>query len=236
MAEKLQETALKQVKILFGFVVIALMTLYQNFNILYQGTKPPEILWAVLAVSALLLGKMWKDHGYRTLLLLYVIIVLRAYIGERDRFWWGEYTFFYGLLAYLVCYPFAQAVDRDWLPKLLRIGGILWVVSVTALSAMGLYAIWTGTKIYNLSNTGYLGLNGSRLELLYNYNTGAAIESYTIIIALILMAAARGKAGKLLLLLSIVIMWLALSLSDSRTSFIVAGFSIGCFVAILISV
>ena len=213
MAEKLQETALKKGKILFGFVVIALLTLYQNFNILYQGTKPPEILWAVLAVSALLLGKMWKDHGYRTLLLLYVIIVLRAYIGERDRFWWGEYTFFYGLLAYLVCYPFAQAVDRDWLPKLLRIGGILWVVSVTALSAMGLYAIWTGTKIYNLSNTGYLGLNGSRLELLYNYNTGAAIESYTII----------------------VIMWLALSLSDSRTSFIVAGFSIGCFVAILIS-
>ena len=102
MAEKLQETALKKGKILFGFVVIALMTLYQNFNILYQGTKPPEILWAVLAVSALLLGKMWKDHGYRTLLLLYVIIVLRAYIGERDRFWWGEYTFFYGLLAYLL--------------------------------------------------------------------------------------------------------------------------------------
>ena len=235
MAEKLQETALKRVKILFGFVVIALLTLYQNFNILYQGTKPPEILWAVLAVSALLLGKMWKDHGYRTLLLLYVIIVLRAYIGERDRFWWGEYTFFYGLLAYLVCYPFAQAVDRDWLPKLLRIGGILWVVSVTALSAMGLYTAWTGTKIYNLSNTGYFGLNRFRLELLYNYNTGAAIESYTIIIALILMAAARGKAGKLLLLLSVVIMWLALSLSDSRTSFIVAGFSIGCFVAILIS-
>ena len=235
MAEKLQETALKKGKILFGFVVIALLTLYQNFNILYQETKPPEILWAVLAVSALLLGKMWKDHGYRTLLLLYVIIVLRAYIGERDRFWWGEYTFFYGLLAYLVCYPFAQAVDRDWLPKLLRIGGILWVVSVTALSAMGLYALWTGTKIYNLSNTGYFGLNRFRLELLYNYNTGAAIESYTIIIALILMAAARGKAGKLLLLLSVVIMWLALSLSDSRTSFIVAGFSIGCFVAILIS-
>lgn len=235
MAEKLQGTALKKFKILFGFVVIALLTLYQNFNILYQGTKPPEILWAILAVSALLLGKMWKDHGYRTLLLLYIIIVLRAYIGERNRFWWGEYTFFYGLLAYLVCYPFAQVVDRDWLPKLLRIGGILWVISTTALSAMGLYSIWTGAKIYNLSNTGYFGLNDFRLELLYNYNTGAAIESYTIIIALILMATARGKTRKLLLLLSIVIMWLALSLSDSRTSFIVTGFSIGCFAVLFIS-
>ncbi len=236
MAEKLQGTALKRVKIIFGFVVIALLTLYQNFNILYQGTKPPEILWAVLAVSALLLGKMWKDHGYRTLLLLYVIIVLRAYIGERNRFWWGEYTFFYGLLAYLVCYPFAQAVDRDWLPKLLRIGGILWVVSITALSATGLYAVWTGSTIFNLTHTGYLGLDYSnfRLELLYNYNTGAAIESYTIMIALILTATAKGKFKKLLLILSIVIMWLALSLSDSRTSYIVTGISIGCFAAIMI--
>ncbi len=234
MAEKLQGTALKRVKILFGFVVIALLTLYQNFNILYQETKPPEILWAVLAVSALLLGKMWKDHGYRTLLLLYVIIVLRAYIGERNRFWWGEYTFFYGLLAYLVCYPFAQAVDQDWLPKLLRIGAVLWVVSITALSATGLYAVWAGTQIFNLTHTGYLGLYYSRLELLYNSNTGAAIESYTIIIALILMASVKGKTKKLLLLLSIIIIWLALSLSISRTSYIVTGFSIGCSAIIMI--
>ena len=237
MAEKLQETTLKKVKILFGFVVIALLTLYQNFNILYQGTKPPEILWAVLAVSALLLGKIWKDHGYRTLLLLYLIIVLRAYLGERDRFWWGEYTFFYGLMAYLVCYPFAQAVDRDWLPKLLRIGGILWVISSTTLSALGVYSALTGISLANISNSAFIELSKGSVHTLHLYYapyTGAAIESYTIIIALILLLTSKGKAKKSLIILSIVILLLALSLSACRSAYIATGFSIGCFLSIVI--
>lgn len=135
------------------------------------------------------------------------------------------------LFAMLVCYPLALVEGPDTKGWLVRLVLIAYVAMITYLSARALLQVWQGTYVEGLTPGGYvLGLQANyddRLALFMHPNYAGAVCALSLLLAIYLFLSSKKVAAKVLFALSGIITYVALAMSDSRTSMIAAAVAIG---------
>lgn len=163
--------------------------------------------------------------GFVLWLLLITFWNYQALICGYDR------TFNQLLFAMLVCYPLALAEGPDTKGWLTRLALIVFVAMITYLSARALLHVWQGTFVEGFTPNGYvLGLQkdyGDRLALFMHPNYAGAVCCLSLLLSIYLFLSSKHAAAKALCALSGIVTYVALAMSDSRTSMIAAAVAIG---------
>ncbi len=139
-----------------------------------------------------------------------------------------------GVIALLVILPAPQIVEGKRLKAWTRCLLAGWTAALTAQAAIGLWAMLTGHAVFSLRGTWYIGLNRGDLRLYLNayVTTGAVKMGLSAVLAVLGVAMAKRRAGRVLYGLCAATMLCCLSLTDCRTAFIAVGASLGAMLAI----
>lgn len=212
----------------------------------------PAWLWCIrLAATGygLIRGKLWKDRGFWPLLAFQILILLRLVLDDASRIF--EISVSESLLnaAWCMtgCYAAGRVLRRDQLVRFLRILLGLWTVGIVAHSLISVYAAWTGHVIWTIGEGGYWGLGGTigggdYHMLIYNathnageirlytpvYSTvGGGLLGLSTVLIVCASIISRRKAIKALYALAALPVFLAMSLTDSRTGHIMTAVGLG---------
>ncbi len=187
----------------------------------FSFSLPFWILRVISAGMAVVLGKLWKDKGFRILAVFLMLQVLRIVL---DQFWhlfvdYVSENMLTGLWAVCACYGLATVLGKKQLKQFLTIFACIWTAGMAASSSLGIIAAWTGQPIYTIGEGSYWGIfdySGKRLWLTYYATTSGSLANISTMIALCGVYTARRKWAKILFALAVLPMYIALCLTDSR--------------------
>ena len=187
-----------------------------------------------VAVFGFCLGKLWKEKGFLIIASLLVIQILRVVFQNTQLMFTDSVStcFFNGLWAVAGCYSLGRILSVNQLKRFLKIVAAVWTIGIVIHCSIALYATWTDQEIINLYGKTIVeggaiwGLFWLRLSIGYLYPTvsGSAL-SVSGIIALLVIFAAKKMGTRILYGIALLIIVVALSLTDARTSYI--SFSAG---------
>lgn len=121
-----------------------------------------------------------------------------------------------------LCYTLPYAFDKETLKKALSILAVAMLVCATLLSAAGLIIVFGGVTIpESLSEVARIGIYvDGRLWLVSHPNTIAPICGAAIILTGYLLTRTKKWLVRILLILSALVCYCAMALTDSRTGFV----------------
>ncbi len=179
------------------------------------------ILRVVSAVMAIIIGKLWRNKGFRILAVFLLLQVLRI-LFDQPWHLFVDYVcenMLTGLWAICACYGLAAVLGEKQLKQFLTIFASIWTVGMAMSSCLGIVAAWTGQPIYTIGKGSYWGIfdfAGKRLWLTYYTTTSGSLASISTMIALCGAYTAKRKWAKILFILAALPMYVALCLTDSR--------------------
>ena len=194
------------------------------------------ILRVITGVMAICLGKLWKDKGFRILAVFLLLKLIRVMAdGSQNVF---EDTVSDALLtgfwAYSACYGMARVFSREQLKRLLNINVSIWTLGAIVYSCLGVYATWTGKFIPTIGKGAAWYIPWRRLFLVYYPTVAGSVLSFSFILALCGIVAAKHKSFKVFFFLSIIPMMIALCLTDSRCAQVTVSTGIALMAGIFV--
>jgi len=187
-----------------------------------------KIARCTAAVMAVWLGELWKDRGFRFLAAFWTLLFLRVGIPQYGALLWDEKvqeSLLLGVWLFGACFRLPKVMKQEELKKFLLILFSIWMAGMAVYSAVGIYAAWTDSKIYTIGGTGYWNLRDNRLNLVFYFTTAASLLCLSSMIAVGMMCCLKKIWAKILFIPPLILMLVAMSLTDSRTARIL--FSIG---------
>ena len=204
----------------------------------FTFSMPFWILRVISSVMAIVLGKLWRDKGFRILAVFLLLQILRVVL---DVFWhlfvdYVSENMLTGLWAVCACYGLAAVLGKKQLKQFLTIFACIWTAGMVVSSCLGIIAAWTGQPIYTISEGSYWGIfdySGKRLWLTYYTTTSGSLANISTMIALCGAYTARRKWAKILFILAALPMYVALCLTDSRCAHMSVSAGIALMAGIL---
>lgn len=118
----------------------------------------------------------------------------------------------------LLCYPLAYALRPERRMKTFDLLAWLWTVPVACSAVLGIGLVLSGTVLYRQSDMAAAGLVGGRLALICDSNMYGMLCCIALCLVFYLLLGKRRPAVKVLLALAALCLFIALTLTDSRTS------------------
>ena len=208
--------------LLLGYLVV--MATYCDPTTTGRTFVYPGFVWilrVITAIMALFLGKLWRDKGFR-ILIVYLFLKLVRVIGDG-----GDYVFtasvsesiLMGFWVFTACYGLARIYSKEQLKGFLNVNVSIWILGMVVYSCLGVYAAWTGQYIYTIGKGAVWGLvESNRLFLVYFPTVSGSVLSLSFVLALGCIATARHTYVKILFFLSLLPILIGLCLTDSRTA------------------
>ena len=206
--------------LLLGY--LAVIATYKDYTATGQDFVFPGFVWplrVISAVMAIILGKLWKDKGFWILMAYLLLKIVRVAIpGPQNLF---EYTvsdhLMTGFWVFTACYGMARVFSRRQLKQVLNVNVSIWTVGMVISSCLGVYAAWRGAPIYTIGKGAIWGITWeNRLFLVFFPTVSGSVVSFSALVALCSAIVAKHKGIKVLFLLSMIPMFIALCLTDSR--------------------
>lgn len=201
------------------------------FFLVQPGEEIFRIPMLVFAAVSILLGRMWKDKGFRIFLSLLIFIVVRTAIVQHEELETIQPYLVLGAYAFFGCYSTGRAVRPEMRRTFLLVFCALWTVSMTAVSAAGIYAANAGIALGDVKT---LQVLYNRLYLVRHPVVSGILESTGVAVAVLGFALCRKKAGKALFILAILPMMLAGILTASRSDYLLTGMVFAMAVCLLL--
>ena len=225
-------------------IYMALMGLlllsYPYMMITYTHFTPyviPTGIWVLRLCSAglaIYLGRLWKDKGFLILSGYLIWIFIRVAIPDSAGLFTERFSesLFSGIWVFSACYGMSRILSPKEAKDFLRICAVIWTVIMAVSSCVGIVAAWQDHRIYTWNDAAFWGIYPIRLMMPYLPTTSGALVSFSIMIALCVIACDEKKPIRILCSIAVLPMILALSLTDSRTSFISTAVGIAALVFI----
>lgn len=198
----------------------------------------PVIIWIARIATvplAIYYGKLWRNKGFLLLSTYTVLFFLRCFIPDPNSIFNEEVAenILSALWLFTACYGLGFILNDKQLKSFLMICASIWMVGITILCCIGIYAAWIGQPII-IFESGYIGLFVSdlvRLHIIHLATTSGSIVGITLLIAVLMMICISNKMWKFLIIFCLFPLVLALALTDSRTAYISvpAGIAIMAF-------
>ncbi|MBQ6383186.1 MAG: O-antigen ligase family protein [Clostridia bacterium] len=219
-------------------VVAGALLLHHFYVILYYPVIPAgasKLAPAMIALAAVtaVLGRSWRDRGTRLGALLLVFLFERTWLKSTGISGREVVYFSTGIYAVFVCYGlFAALRPAVWKSFLKTVCG-LWSLCAFGLCMAGIVTAWTGNPVHNLAGEPvrvYLG----RLELFANSDISGGWVVAGIAMAMTGFFLVRNAAARAGYLLTVFVSALTLSLTDSRSGFMMTAFLIAGMICVSI--
>ena len=178
------------------------------------------IYQCVTAGLAFALGKLWKDKGFWFFAAFLLLLGIRTWVKAPGALFYlpVSESMVTGVWVATACYGLGRIADEKQIKTLLRIMAAVWTTWVVVYSLIGIYSAWNEIRVYNLVHAGYWDLYAKRLRLIVTVNAGAAVVSFSALVATFAGLSAKKTIVRILYFLSLIPILLALCLTDARTS------------------
>ena len=224
--------------LLLGY--LAVIATYCDQTATGKAFNFPGFVWVlrvITGVMAIYLGKLWKDKGF-LLLAVYLLMKLVRVVAEGpDNVFQDSVSdaLLTGFWAFSACYGMARILSKKQLTSFLNICITIWIIGMVISSCLGIYAAWTGNNIYTIGEGAIWGVTWeNRLFLVFFPTVSGAVMSFSIMLALCSAIVANKKKTKAFFLLSIIPMFIALCLTDSRCAQVTVSAGIASMLGIFI--
>ncbi len=182
------------------------------------------------------LGKLWKDKGFLLLAVLLLIQIIRVVFKDAHLLFSDVVgtNILNALWVTAGCYSLGRILSIKKTKGFLKVIAALWTIGTVIHCGIALYAAWNDLEIVNL-NGDSIWVGGSiwgiiweeRLIVSYLYPTmSGSVLSISGVFVLFALVMTEKKRIKVLYGLAILLIVIALGLTDARTSYI--SFSTGC--------
>ena len=206
--------------LLLGYLVV--MATYCDQTATGKAFNFPGFVWVlrvIAGVMAIYLGKLWKDKGF-LLLAIYLLLKLVRVVAEGvDNVFQDSVSdaILTGFWAFSACYGMARILSKKQLNSFLNICITIWTIGMVVSSCLGIFAAWTGKNIYTIGEGAIWGVTWeNRLFLVFFPTVSGSVVSFSIILALCGAIIGENRKIKAFFVLSIIPMYIALCLTDSR--------------------
>ncbi len=217
--------------ILLGSLLLDYMVIQAFDRELYSFPAVIALARIAVSVMGICLGRLWRDKGFWLLSALMVIQIVRVAFINGQLFFYDSVndSIINGIWAISGCYALGKVLSAKKVKAFLRILLVAWAIGMLIHCTIALYAAWNDLRIQNLSGGSIWGIPLSnwgsewpdRLSVGYVYSTIAGSTlSLSGVLALIGLLAEPKKWIKAIYGLALLIIVIALSLTDSRTSII----------------
>lgn len=211
-------------------VLAGLMLLHHFYVIIYypvvtSGAVKLAPLWLLLAGLTVMMGKIWRDKGVLLASLSLIFAFERLFLKNLALTGNDTVYFFTGIYAVFIAYSLFFVLRPAFRIPFLKAFCALWSLGMLAYCAAGLYTAWTGVSVYNLAEDRTVVQYG-RLIIFTNATTVAGSIACGTVVALLGFALVKNKIAKACYLLVGLISALTVSLTGSRSGFMMTGFMI----------
>lgn len=199
------------------------------------------IIWGVIIIGIDFLREknLWRTKQIKWLVLFCIAYAITTFLNRQSHFGDNIKTLAYMIVFFIVLYGHSSHTDMDLWKKQVRTVSMVYVWATAILSALCLATYVFSINIQIKANDGYMhiGMYDNRLWGFYNPNAGACIDVIAIFLSIgLLMTLKKSRVYKKILLgLNIVIQYICLLLTSSRTSLYAFIICIGAFCFFMLS-
>jgi len=224
--------------LLLGY--LAVIATYCDQTATGKAFNFPGFVWVlrvITGVMAIYLGKLWKDKGF-LLLAVYLLMKLVRVVAEGpDNVFQDSVSdaILTGFWAFSACYGMARILSKKQLKSFLNICITIWTIGMVVSSCLGIYAVWTGNNIYTIGEGAIWGVtHENRLFLVFYPTVSGSVASFSLLLALCGSIVGKTRKVKAFFLLSIIPMFIALCLTDSRCAQVTVSAGVATMLGIFI--
>ena len=224
--------------LLLGY--LAVMATYCDQTATGKAFNFPGFVWilrVITGVMAIHLGKLWKDKGFLLLMIYLMLKLIRVIAEGADNVFQESVSdaILTGFWAFTACYGMARILSKKQLTSFLNICITIWTIGMVVSSCLGIYAAWTGNNIYTIGEGAIWGVTWEkRLFLVFFPTVSGSVVSFSIILTLCGAVVGKNKKNKMFFLLSIIPMYIALCLTDSRCAQVTVSAGIAAMLGIFV--
>lgn len=209
-------------------IALILLSFLFRVYILLDPRKEPvyqlifSMLYVAAAIPALQSQRFRKQTGFWLILPCFIWVLfscgLHAY-EEREVMHLASYILMM-VFAFFVCYPLAFVLDEKPMRRGFCAIAAAYLVMIAGLSGVGVYAALTGTRVLSLAGPDYIGayLDGGRLTLFCYPTISSTFCCLALLVGLYLVLYCKRRRYQILTILAMLPSFVALALTDSRTS------------------
>ena len=211
-----------------AWVAVILFSFVFRVYILLDPTKEPiyQILYNLLYVAAgtcaLQCARFRADTGFRLMVPCFLWAVFSCALHvyqEREALHLSAY-FLMMILAFFVCYPLAFALGQERMRRAFSAIAAAYLALIAGLCGAGVAVALSGAAIPSLAGPGYIAasMDGGRLSIFCYPTISATFCCLGLLIGLYLLARAKRLWPRVVYGLAMLVIFVALALTDSRTS------------------
>jgi len=224
--------------LLLGY--LAVIATYCDQTATGKAFNFPGFVWVlrvITGVMAIYLGKLWKDKGFLLLAVYLVMKLVRVVAEGPDNVFQDSVSdaILTGFWAFSACYGMARILSKKQLKGFLNICITIWTIGMVVSSCLGIYAVWTGNNIYTIGEGAIWGVtHENRLFLVFYPTVSGSVASFSLLLALCGSIVGKTRKVKAFFLLSIIPMFIALCLTDSRCAQVTVSAGVATMLGIFI--
>lgn len=213
-------------RIVYACVLIVTLLL-DTILIVHDYTGPflkAFIVWGVVIIAVdFFRGKyLWRTKQLKWLIMFCIAYAITTVLNRESHFGDNIKTLAYMIVFFIILYGHNRETSIDMWKKQVRIVSLVYVWATAVLSSICLLTYIFSINMQIEANDGYMyvGMCENRLWGVYNPNAGACIAVIAIFLTLgLLMTLKKCQIyKKALLILNIIIQYVCMLLTGSRTS------------------
>ena len=202
------------------------------FQVVKTGAADLAVPLLVFAAVTFLFGKLWKDRVSWILLALLFLKYARTAFSGQLVLEETSHVYIMAAYAFFGCYGVARAVSKKYWKTFLAAFCACWVLAAVVYASFGIYVASTGTPVRNLGNEWFRIRDDGRMCFTNHPVTSGITLATAMAIALFGFCMTKRKALKVLSALSAVILFLAGSLTGTRTVFLLSGMELALLLSL----
>lgn len=196
----------------------------------YEAFFP--MLWGGLAALLGRRGETWQRKSFWLLAGSFCYLFLRCMADGPVSLRGNTDDIFNALLVFGVYYQLAFGFTAEQLKSYLRVLCGVWALLETVLALAGLWVALYDQVIPTLAGSNVLGLSAQRLNLFFYATITSSNLTTSIALACVGLFVARRTVSRVLYALSILIMWMALGLTATRSGYLTIGLALGLYLSL----
>lgn len=213
-------------RIVYACVLIVTLLL-DTILIVHDYTGPLLklfILWGavIIAIDFFRGRNLWHTKNLKWLILFCAAYAVTTVLNRQSHFGDNVKTLAYMFVFFIVLYGHNSNISMDMWKKQVRVLSLVYVWATALLSTVCLLTYVFSINMQIEANDGYMyvGMCENRLWGVYNPNAGACIEVIAIFLSvgLLMTLKKRHIYKKVLLTINIIIQYICMLLTGSRTS------------------
>ncbi len=176
----------------------------------------------VFILVSVVLGKLWKDWLFWVLLPLWLLKLFGVAWRYNANFSQEISVYIMAAYAFFGCYGAGRVIRKEDWKKALSLFCALWVLAAVVYAVFGIVVAATGNPIANLGSESFR-IRSGRLHAVYHPVTTGIILSTAMAVAILGCALTGQKILKAFYVLTAAVLFLAGSLTGTRTAYILSG-------------